>query len=69
LRTAFDRPGVEFVSTCEYFIPSALRSRTRARASAWHGEVLAQREAAVEEGAEVFEAWQDARRRIEQDAD
>ena len=36
---------------------------------AWHGEVLAQREAAIERGAETFGHWEDARRKIEQELD
>ena len=35
----------------------------------WHGEVLKQREAALEEGSDSFESWEEARRRIEQDVD
>lgn len=36
---------------------------------AWHGEVLAQREAELEAGTEAFETWEGARRRIEQALD
>lgn len=35
----------------------------------WHGGALERREAALEEGAESFESWEEARRRIEQDLD
>lgn len=36
---------------------------------AWHGEVLAQREAALEAGSESFESWEEAKRTVEQDVD
>lgn len=34
---------------------------------AWHGEALAEREAAIARGEELFEDWDVARRRIEQE--
>ncbi len=34
---------------------------------AWHGEVLANRDAALERGDERFEDWEKARERIEKD--
>ncbi len=34
---------------------------------AWHGEVLAEREAAVARGDETFEDWETAKQRIEKD--
>lgn len=34
---------------------------------AWHGEVLAEREAAVARGDETFEDWETAKQRMEKD--
>ena len=34
---------------------------------AWHGEVLAEREAAIARGEEQFEDWDAARKKIEKD--
>ena len=34
---------------------------------AWHGEVLAEREAALARGDETFEDWEAAKQRIEKD--
>lgn len=43
-----------------------LRSRAAALASPpWHGDVLAEREAAIESGDDHFEDWNAARRSIE----
>ncbi|MFZ0257490.1 MAG: addiction module protein [Gammaproteobacteria bacterium] len=34
---------------------------------AWHGEVLAEREAALERGEEQFEDWETAKRKLDKD--
>ncbi|MGF1615550.1 MAG: addiction module protein [Gammaproteobacteria bacterium] len=34
---------------------------------AWHGEALAEREAAIARGEETFEDWETAKRRIEKE--